>query len=648
MEDCIYFAIGFKSFDIERISDTAGEWYEWTERSRRVITRTSFSKRSMIWITQILQEASKEKGNSVRRWKKTESLSEIFCARNFNKHGRYFSLINIRGRRRSVIIIPELSFNSGWDIFADKIGSFLARHRVEENRMKQRLVDSNVSFAEAVRSFKWSNSKGDGVNVRATLMKEKDQEIIRINDAPNTHNEVLQRSLVGSFEGRDMTVPTLSEVRGWTNKNWRQTHGLNTYEMGGGKFLFEFATRDTAEQVIAGDWVWCNTKVRLDWWTPTIVASNRENGSSSTWIRIVGLPLHLWSQTIFKSIGDFCGGWVETEEETQLRNHLKWARIRVEGDGSRIPKEVTILNAGISFSMQLWTELPARYVVGEESESPPIIQQFSRNYPVANRRTDGAASFKTRGVAVKDKGPGPTSNSNLMANLGRFSPLLNQGPKHNQHHKQPDLTDNTKKPKSLNDFSRERGMKGEKDLREIKDLASKFLQAFKNWEKEAEVEEDTMGQKEGDAKNVSNQETTRNQECSKTRKESEIRTTNIMQEAEQNLQIQQIHEVDPVNIQFPSSQEIIETEASNWVNSHILELSNTYGVAFEGFEKETITLLMKIDERKSMLDNKGSGKAVSTPKSRIGKNELKNLKSSLNEEVEGSRSRGKNLSLTFK
>ncbi|KAH0716798.1 hypothetical protein KY290_013059 [Solanum tuberosum] len=105
--------------------------------------------------------------------------------------------------------------------------------------MKQRLVDSNVSFVEAVRSFKWSNSKGDGVN----------------------------RSLVGSFEGRDMTVPTLSKVRGWTNKNWRQTHGLNTYEMGGGKFLFEFATRDTAEQVIAGDWVWCNTKVRLDWWT---------------------------------------------------------------------------------------------------------------------------------------------------------------------------------------------------------------------------------------------------------------------------------------------------------------------------------------------------------------------------------------------
>ncbi|KAH0716799.1 hypothetical protein KY290_013060 [Solanum tuberosum] len=211
--------------------------------------------------------------------------------------------------------------------------------------------------------------------------------------------------------------------------------------------------------------------------------------------------------------------------------------------------------------MQLWTELPVRYVVGEDSESPPIIQQFSRNYPVANRRTDGAASFKTHGVTVKDKGPGPTSNSNLMANLGRFSPLLNQGPKHNQHHKQPDPTDNTKNPKSLNDFSRERDTKGEKDLREIKGLAIKFLQAFKTWEKEAEVEEDMMGQKEGDAKNVSNQETTRNRECSKRGKESEIRT-NIMQEAEQNLQIQQIHEADPVNIQFPSSQEIKPSQYS--------------------------------------------------------------------------------------
>lgn len=72
-------------------------------------------------------------------------------------------------------------------------------------------------------------------------------------------------------------------------------------------------------------------------------------------------------------------------------------------------------------------------------------------------------------------------------------------------------------------------------------------------------------------------------------------------------------------------------------------------VVFEEFEKETLALLMKIDERKALLDKEWQGKAVSTPKSRgIGKNDLKNLKSSLNKEVEGSRSRGRNLSVTYK
>ncbi|KAG5595414.1 hypothetical protein H5410_036646 [Solanum commersonii] len=56
--------------------------------------------------------------------------------------------------------------------------------------------------------------------------------------------------------------------------------------------------------------------------------------------------------------------------------------------------------------------------------------------------------------------------------------------------------------------------------------------------------------------------------------------------------------------EYSITQEVVETEASNRVNSHILKLSNTYGVAFVGFEKETLALLMRIDERKAALDKK--------------------------------------------
>lgn len=49
---------------------------------------------------------------------------------------------------------------------------------------------------------------------------------------------------------------------------------------------------------------------------------------------------------------------------------------------------------------------------------------------------------------------------------------------------------------------------------------------------------------------------------------------------------------------------------------------------------------MRINEKKLLLDSKKQEKAITTPRSSgIGKNELKNLQSNLNKEVEGARNR---------
>ncbi|KAH0665318.1 hypothetical protein KY285_026524 [Solanum tuberosum] len=181
-------------------------------------------------------------------------------------------------------------------------------------------------------------------------------------------------------------TPNLIEVRKWANNLWKQIHGLNIYEMGEGIFLFEFASKTTAEQVVEGDWVWKNFPVKMQWWSPTIGTSADYGRPKSTWVRVVGLPLHLWAQKTFKAIGDFCGGWVETEEETHLRNHLKWARIKINGDGSCVSKEVTIEDSSFQYTMQLWTEAPVRVAAGEDGiqiqpqwflpSSQPVVDQW--------------------------------------------------------------------------------------------------------------------------------------------------------------------------------------------------------------------------------------------------------------------------------
>lgn len=114
---------------------------------------------------------------------------------------------------------------------------------------------------------------------------------------------------------------------------------VNVRAMNDGLFLFELPSRKRAEHVLNGVWEWRKTRMVLEWWKPTSGCWPAEINRDWIWVRLLGLPLNLWSQEILKQIEDQCGGFIETEEETMLKNHLHWARIKVKGDGKLVPTE---------------------------------------------------------------------------------------------------------------------------------------------------------------------------------------------------------------------------------------------------------------------------------------------------------------------
>ncbi|KAF3645971.1 hypothetical protein FXO38_19382 [Capsicum annuum] len=69
---------------------------------------------------------------------------------------------------------------------------------------------------------------------------------------------------------------------------------------------------------------------------------------------------------MFKAIGDHCGGWLEIEEETSLKNHLKRERMRIKEDGKEVPKEVKIVDNGLTFLIPIWSESRTMVVAREE------------------------------------------------------------------------------------------------------------------------------------------------------------------------------------------------------------------------------------------------------------------------------------------
>uniref|UniRef100_A0A0V0HDM9 Putative ovule protein n=1 Tax=Solanum chacoense TaxID=4108 RepID=A0A0V0HDM9_SOLCH len=135
-------------------------------------------------------------------------------------------------------------------------------------------------------------------------------------------------------------------------------------------FSISFQSRKAAEHILMGDWRRQGVILTLDWWSPTKGSFPIQTKFDWFWIRVHGLPLHLWSTSVMKEIGDKCGGWRENEEETELKNHLRWARIRVKDLRETMPLSIDVDDGNLIFSMPIWVESPAVYKKKEIVTNP--------------------------------------------------------------------------------------------------------------------------------------------------------------------------------------------------------------------------------------------------------------------------------------
>ena len=81
------------------------------------------------------------------------------------------------------------------------------------------------------------------------------------------------------------------------------------------------------------------------------------------WIEIEGLPFNLWTNEIFKQIGDACGGYLETDYGTENFQTLFAARIKVKSNESGlIPEFVDVIGNFEAFYVRIHpSTLPSHY-----------------------------------------------------------------------------------------------------------------------------------------------------------------------------------------------------------------------------------------------------------------------------------------------
>ena len=94
---------------------------------------------------------------------------------------------------------------------------------------------------------------------------------------------------------------------------------------GGALLLFEFEDKFEAERVLARG----SRKIKVNFLhlarcTPEAGCFLKSDVVKEVWVRVLGLPLHLWSQEVLKKTGDCCGGFVAVDNDTAFLSNLQY------------------------------------------------------------------------------------------------------------------------------------------------------------------------------------------------------------------------------------------------------------------------------------------------------------------------------------
>ncbi|KAG5619929.1 hypothetical protein H5410_005147 [Solanum commersonii] len=408
-EDSIFYNAGFKSYDITRCKDKVGSWFAWVERNRRLMRRVEISIKVLKWLVTVFIEASKVQRRTVKRWNMKDHFAEFYCTLKYNESGRYINFIALQGQNKSVIITPESTFKGGWGNIAHKIAGFIYEPdetqgiTVKDNKQLHR------SYKEALFRDRWVTEATEKAEIQSTTNR------VRITGGKSQAEKDLLNRCLSAIEVR-------------------------VYAMNDGHFMFELPSRLAAEHVLLGQWTWKKMKLELEWWKPTTGCWPTEVRRDWVWIRLLGLPMNLWSQKVFKEIGNLCGGYIEMEKETSLKNHLHWARIKVKGDGKRIPREVEITCNDFTYTISVWREAPVTVKFSEkrreEKGKYPVVStqdqllQITKEVITA-KKVDGHVGSSREGSLMqtktrsKESGPkfGPILLDPIAGEKARAQPL---------------------------------------------------------------------------------------------------------------------------------------------------------------------------------------------------------------------------------
>ena len=141
---------------------------------------------------------------------------------------------------------------------------------------------------------------------------------------------------MGGWKSRQKVELSWIELEVWAKRAWRLKGRVQFQQLNQNIFFLDFELEEEAYWVMENGSRICRGEAMfLEWWSPSTGCNGRIEEEQEVWLRVVGLPLHMWTEEILKKVGNGCGGFVAMDKETEQRKDLRWARILVKKDRTR-------------------------------------------------------------------------------------------------------------------------------------------------------------------------------------------------------------------------------------------------------------------------------------------------------------------------
>ncbi|CAN1157337.1 hypothetical protein LINPERHAP2_LOCUS21503 [Linum perenne] len=207
----------------------------------------------------------------------------------------------------------------------------------------------------------------------------------------------LDRCLVLRFTGEEAVV--WPDFRRWILKSWGIPSESEILPLGDGLWMLVCSSTQVVNRTLALNIVFFGKiEIKMDAWIKMAGRSSVLIESEVAWVSIRGIPLHLRSNDLVKSLGEACGVFLEAAEGSDLSS----PRVKVKLRGS-IPSTISVVSGAECFSVCVELEAGALIPRHDEFRRGKQIRRAKGKEVLSSGREGRSTAVFCRGEASGEK-----------------------------------------------------------------------------------------------------------------------------------------------------------------------------------------------------------------------------------------------------